>query len=192
MWGDAMLEEFKFIDSGRESFEFALGCLWAATKERVKPMNIVVKIGRWSVGGVTAAYGIFHLCGFAHAISMALGKTGSFYNTLVAHQHLEAAESYRAASPMLALYLLAMGLSNLTAAICLVRWRPRTFTFACLGVFVTSMMFTAASLWDNWDTLVGWRLADRGWQFIPLGLLVGAAYVFWLLGSRNKSQGIAA
>lgn len=35
-WGDAMLNELACIDSGRESLRWALGCMFAACRERIR------------------------------------------------------------------------------------------------------------------------------------------------------------
>ena len=187
-WGCAMQQEGTSIASEREALGFALGCLWAAIGERVNTVGVVVSVGRLGVGAVTAAYGLFHLQCFSHAVAILAGAPDAFYNMLMANHHLAAAAAYRANFPMMMLYLASMGLTNLAAALYLVHWRPRHFCLAGLGVAVTSVMVTAASLASDWEASVGWRLMDIGWQFIPLALLAGAAWIFGVLATRHRSR----
>ncbi len=189
-WGEAMRQELQAILAANEATEFAWGCLWAALKETVTHMNLFVTIGRWGVGAVTAAYGAFHLYGFANGLAMALGKPNPYYSMLVAHHHVREAADYQAFFPLMLLYMLGMGLFNLTAAYFLIRWRAKPFLFACLGVAVVAGALTAYGMISALQS-GGLGKTCWGWQFVPLAMLMGAGLAFSWLNNRKPLAFVA-
>ncbi len=183
-WGEAMMCEVRGLPAGHHATTFARGCLWAAITERVTSMNSVVSAGRWGVGLVTAAYGAFHMLGFASFITALLGKPSPYYILLIKHGQTAEAAGYLAAIPYLALYMLGMGTLNLAAAFFLIRWNPRLFSASCLGVALTAAVFTAYALTDT--AQLG-RGTIWGWQAVPLVMLVMAAFLLSLWEQKRPT-----
>ncbi len=185
-WAEAMRREFDAV-AGRDRLEFAAGCLWAAIHERIDAMQMLVTIGRWGVGLVTAAYGALHLFGAISVFNIMLTGHDHYRDLLLAHGHAEAAAQLQASRPGLVLYLVLMAAGNLVSALSLVRWRPRPFWLGCAIVAVTAGVPAVYGMAKTGlDTGTVW-----GWQFVPLLMLAGAAVVLaWL--SRSRPGGMAA
>jgi len=185
-WAEAMRTEFNAVATA-DRLSFAAGCLWVAVRERVHTVQMLVTIGRWGVGLVTAAYAGFHLFGGLWVLSILFGGRDGYHDLLVAHGHLQAAANLHASRPGLAMYLLCMAAGNLLAAVYLVRWRPRLFMLGCAlvaAVIVVSLTGPFLSGHLNNRTIYGW-------QFVPLAMLAGAAALLAWIANR-KSRRLAA
>ncbi len=179
-WAEAMREEYAAVDE-RDRLDFAMGCLWVACRERIDAVQILVVIGRWGVGLGTLAYAGFHLFGAASVLWIMLSGHDHYRDLLIAHGHVEAAAQLRVWRPWLELYLLAMGVGNLVAAVFLIRWRPKLFMAGCALVAVTSAAYTAYGIVQSGlGTGTFW-----GWQFVPLFMLAGAAAVLAWVANRR-------
>ncbi len=185
-WAEAMRQEFAAV-AEVDRLEFAFGCLWAAMRERIDAVQMIVAVGRWGVGLVTLVYAGLHLFGAAWVTSVLLGGPDHYHDLLIAHGHLKAAADLQASRPWLLLYLVPMGVGNLLAAVFLVWWRPNLFMAGCAVVAMT----TAASMAGP---LVTGHLHNGtlyGWQFVPLFMLVGAAALLAWVASRKSKKPVA-
>ncbi|ESQ90260.1 hypothetical protein [Asticcacaulis benevestitus] len=186
IWGEAMAQEARLIETEFEAIEFTLGCLWTATQERIKHMTNLVNIGRWSIGIVTALYGAFFLKCFGNFVAIALGSPDPYYNMLIAHHHAEVAADYLAWQPFTALFLFCMGISHLVAALFLIRWNVRRFTLACLGATLPGIMLLTFGLTRGLPAL------SVAWPFFPLLLLTCAALALWRMANRPQAPLLAS
>lgn len=182
-WAEAMRQEFDTA-AGRDRLEFAAGCLWTAIRERIDAMQVLVTIGRWGVGLVTAAYGAFHLWCLWNAVQQLADGTFARHMAMGGPaQRVDLQDWIIWLLP----YLLGMGLGNALAAVCLVRWQPKGFWLGCAIVAVTAGALTVHDV-AHFGLGAGiiW-----GWQFVPLAMMAGAALVLaWM--SRRRPGGMAA
>ena len=178
VWGEAMAQEVRLIETEHEAIDFVLGCLWAATQERIRHMTTLVNIGRWSAGIVTALYGAFFLRCFGKFVAIAMGQPDPYYNMLLANHHAEAAADYQAYLPFTALFLLCMGVSHIAAVLFLIRWNARRFIFAYIGTTLPGITLLTFGLTRGLPAI------SVAWPFFPLALLTCAAFVLWRIDNR--------
>ncbi|WP_349322770.1 hypothetical protein [Asticcacaulis sp. MM231] len=152
-------------------------------------MKLITSLGRWSVGSVTALYGVFFLIGGINAIAFLLGRPDYYHNLLLANGQVEAAADHFRAAPFIMLFNLGMGLFNISAAVFLINWRPKLFAVACSGVAVIATTLTVFGLASGEKT---WSIFAWAWPFVPLALLAGAAYVLRLLNNRRTTPHLLA
>ena len=57
-WGRAMRREIDEMDRPGEAFLFAASCVWGAVKERVRPMETMIKLGRMLIPAAMLVLGV--------------------------------------------------------------------------------------------------------------------------------------
>ncbi|MBW8880664.1 MAG: hypothetical protein JF615_04325 [Asticcacaulis sp.] len=152
-WGKAMRHECLVISDRDEALTFAFGCLWAALQERIRVMDLIVRGGRLSVGLVTALYGGLFL-------SFALN---GLTQPQLRNPHV----------PWLISWQVAMGVTHIAAAICLILWKPKAFGAACIAAAAAALPLVVLGMGQTAS-----RPLAFAWPFVPLTLLVLAAVFF--------------
>jgi hypothetical protein len=171
-WGDAMAAEVAAIDEPREALQFAVGCLWAAVTERITFMKAFVFAGRLSVGIVTALYGAAFLRFLYN------GLTG-----MNPHPYMA----------FLAPWQIAMGLTHLAAAAFLVFWRPKAFLWTCAAAALPGLALSTFGMVGKITGKVSAEVSvfAFAWPFLPLVMLMGAAWLFAWLEQAPKRPAVA-
>lgn len=167
-WGEAMAAEVAAIDNPRDAIVFAAGCLWAALSERITFMKAFVFAGRFGVGLVTVLYAL----SFLYFTSNGLGRDNP-------PPHL----------PFLLGWQVSTGLSHLAAAGFLVFWRPKPFLWACAAAAVPASALTIFGLTGMimGKLAPGTMVISFAWPFVPIAMLMGAAWLFaWLEQTPKK------
>jgi len=188
-WGNAMKCEFEQIESSSEAFDFAIGCAWAAIQERTTVMNAITSVGRWGVGAVTVLYGAYFLWAAANCVGVLFGQQDPYYQMLIDHHHFDAAADHVKALPYILLFNLVMGVSNVAAALFLVRRNTKPFVIACAGVGMAGVTLTAIGLANGatLGTILTWA-----WPLVPLSMLVCAFCALAWISNRYAPTQAAA
>lgn len=173
-WGDAMAAEVAAIENPLCASLFAAGCLWAALSERITLMKAFVFVGRVGVGIVTALYGSMFI---------------RFMISALLHGRPTVDFPY----PWLLIWQAAMGLSHVTAGLFLIFWRPKAFRNACIAAALSGLplvlfglIFTALGRVTDNTMVISWA-----WPFVPLTMLIGAAWLFAWLEQAPKRSAVA-
>ncbi|HYE51838.1 MAG TPA: hypothetical protein VEB20_19750 [Azospirillaceae bacterium] len=170
-WAEGMRRELEEIENPGEAFRFVLGCLWACSLERLRSVELVLRLAKRTM---VAATGLIAALGLMVAIHMAqvYAPSGLLIGTISiafgAASLLLARRGPNAAAAV-AVAMLVLSAAGLAAGLTQFREVQHATLYRALALEGLAMwsLLLAASLALSWATRSAWlrNLAlERGWM----------------------------
>lgn len=139
-WRQAMLVEAAHIE-GPDAVLFALGCLQTAVFERMRSMNRLIALGRWTTVAATLCVAVGMAAIVVNGLPAVSSGAYPYYEAQVRAGDLAAAEQHRTVwLPMMLTWLGVLGALSVGAGAALAARRPRLFAWICTAAGVIVLM----------------------------------------------------
>ena len=140
-WADGMLAELSYADDARAALSFAVGCLLAALRERLRDADTHIIAALWTIAVITAFYALVRLACAVRGVAVLFGARDGMLDALLRHQAPPTVlAGYETARPIVIGCFLALGFAQFATAWFLSRRQFRSFATAwCIALLIAGV-----------------------------------------------------